>query len=81
MNNEKLSKANELSIEIDRLKKQLLIAQNGERIRTSIDVYIKSSERYESLFSEFVDFEVIKAIAVQRISKELKSKTEEFERI
>lgn len=81
MNNEKLSKANELSKEIDILKKQLSIAQNGERIRTSIDVFIKSSERYESLFSEFVDFEVIKAIAVQRISKELKSKTEEFERI
>ena len=81
MNNEKLSKANELSKEIDILKKQLLIAQNGEKIRTSIDVYVKSSDRYESLFSEFVDFEVIKAIAVQRISKELKSKTEEFERI
>lgn len=81
MNNEKLSKANELSKEIDILKKQLSIAQNGEKIRTSIDVYIKSSDRYESLFSEFVDFEVIKAIAVQRISKELKSKTEEFEKI
>ena len=81
MNNEKLSKANELSKEIDILKKQLLIAQNGEKIRTSIDVYVKSSDRYESLFSEFVDFEVIKAIAVQRISKELKSKTEEFENL
>ena len=81
MNNEKLSKANELSKEIDILKKQLLIAQNGEKIRTSIDVYVKSSDRYESLFSEFVDFEVIKAIAVQRITKELNSKTEEFENL
>lgn len=81
MNNVKLAKANELSKEIEYLKRQLAIAANGERVKSTLDIYSPASARFEDLSSKFVDFEVLKAIAIQRITKELNSKTEEFENL
>lgn len=81
MNREKLFRANELHKEIECLKNQLAIATNGERLRSTTDVYNPASSRFEDLSSRFIDFEVLKAIVIQRITKELNSKTEEFENL
>ena len=79
MTTEQLNKGKFLSDKINNLKKQLSFWQNATEL-DSIALYTKD-EGYVRVNKSYVDFEILQACALIRISKELENAEAEFNKL
>jgi len=83
MDNDKLQKGIDLKNQIEQLEKRLNIWEKSERF-TSINVVflnVHNGRSTENMDSEFVNFEVLKALTIDSIKKELNQVKSEYENL
>lgn len=87
MNKEQLQKGKQLAENIEKLEAQLEGWKVGDCFSyETISIYMKAKENITSrhldkLQTKYIDFSVVKAIAISRIEKELNELKTEFEKL
>jgi hypothetical protein len=83
MDNDKLQKGIDLKDKIEQLEKRLNIWEKSERFTSINIVFINgyNGRNTENMDSEFVNFEVLKALTIDSIKKELTQLKAEYENL
>lgn len=83
MNSEKLEQAIDLHNKIEQLEKRLNIWEKSQKITSVNIVYLNIHDGFnnENLSSEYINFEVLKALTIDSIKKELTQLKSEYENL
>lgn len=78
MNAENLKLANTLNSDIERLKKQINFWEKSRKLRSTMQLDVEGFEQYIEVDTTFVNFEVLRALTLSELKKELLKKETEF---
>ena len=78
MNAENLKLANTLNSDIERLKKQINFWEKSRKLRSTMQLDVEGFEQYIEVDTTFINFEVLRALTLSELKKELLKKETEF---
>ena len=78
MDTEKLTLATALNSDIERLKKQINFWEKSRKLRSTMQLDVEGFEQYIEVDTTFVNFEVLRALTLSELKKELLKKETEF---
>lgn len=81
MKPDQLIRANQISEKLEVLNKELDRWKNATRFSGRIELLNGKANRYEDAKSDFVQFDVVKALTVSVIEKQINELNEEFSRL
>ena len=82
MNKENLKRGQELSDNIERLERQLNVLNKATNLSSSTIRFNESvTEHAGEISASWIDFEVLKALAISKITKKLNEYKQEFEKL
>ncbi len=80
MNKENLKRGQELSDNIERLERQLNVLNKATNLRsTTIGFYESGTGNVGEISASWIDFDVLRCLAINKITKRLEEIKEEFE--